>query len=170
MRTPLVLFAAAFLSGCVASFGGATYQRSDRVEAELAYYAAMRAMAQPQQPLVEIIAHPGEAITGLDTIRVFAPHQRHELRQYTPYTHPGWQMAGQVAQSVLPILGMGWSSYRLADVVGQHLGNVAQAVTVVEQPAPVIVPRPDTIIVEPQPPLVVMQPPPLVVEPRVVVP
>jgi hypothetical protein len=162
-----------FLSGCMASFGGASYTRSDRVEAELAYYQAQAALQQREpQPLVEIIAQPGQSITGLASVRVYQPQQQHsqQMQQYQQHVHPAWALAGQVANTVLPILGTGYASYKLAETIGTSIAGVARDVTVVTQPAPTIVPSPAPVIVPQPPPIVVTQPAPIIVDPVIVQP
>ena len=173
MPRPLIaLVVPVVLAGCSASFGGASYTRSDRVEAEAAYYSLQRAMAlQPPAPLVEIIAQPGQDISGLASIRVYQPQTGNRAPvQYTPYTHPGWQLAGQIAGTVLPILGTGWASAKLAATIGEQIGGVARAPTVVHAPEPTVVLQPPPTVVHAPPPLVVPAPEPLVVHPVIVEP
>jgi hypothetical protein len=168
-----LLLSTALIAGCSASFGGASYTRSDRVEAEAAYYSLQRAMAlQPPAPLVEIIAQPGQEISGLASIRVYQPQQSGSRApvQYTPYTHPGWALAGQVANTVLPIIGTGWASYRLADTIGASISGVARAPTIVHAPEPTIVQAPAPVVVPAPAPVIVPAPDPVIVHPIIVEP
>jgi hypothetical protein len=168
-----LLLSTALLAGCSASFGGASYTRSDRVEAEAAYYSLQRAMAlQPPAPLVEIIAQPGQDISGLASIRVYQPQQSGSRTpvQYTPYTHPGWALAGQVANTVLPILGTGWASYKLAETIGTSISGVARAPTIVHAPEPTIVQAPAPVVVPAPAPVIVPAPDPVIVHPIIVEP
>jgi hypothetical protein len=148
-----------FLSGCSASFGGATYTRSDRLEAEAAYYQLQREIAS--RPLVEIIAQPDQQITGLASIRVYSPQS---TAQYRQEIHPAWSLIGQVANTVLPIVGTSWGAYKLVEAIGGTLRDPV----VVNQPPPVIVPPSDTVVVPQPPPIIVTQPAPIIVHPEVI--
>jgi len=173
MRNVVVLLSVTLLSGCMASFGGATYSRSDRIEAEAAYYSLQRTMAtQPPQPLFELIAQPGQEISGLASIRVYQPQQSGSRApvQYTPYTHPGWALAGQVANTVLPILGTGWASYKLADTIGTSIAGVARNPTIVHAPEPTVVVQPPPTVVPAPAPVIVPAPDPVIVYPVIVEP
>jgi hypothetical protein len=122
------------------------------VEMARAHYSA-------QQPLLRLTAHPGEQIvmSGVAELVVAAPSSN---AQYQQQHHPIWGLIGQA----LPFAVQGASAVGLARAVGA----VARDVTVVEQPAPVIVPSPSPVLVPPvivpiPPPVIVEQPPPIVV-------
>jgi hypothetical protein len=122
--------------------------------------------------MVEIIAQPGQEISGLASIRVYQPQQSGSRApvQYTPYTHPGWALAGQVANTVLPILGTGWASAKLAATIGEQIGGVARAPTVVHAPEPTIVQAPAPVVVPAPAPVIVPAPDPVIVHPVIVEP
>lgn len=135
-------------------------------QAEQAYYQA--AAAQQGRPLVELVAEPGQAITGLQSLRVYAPTQG-GVQQYRQQYHPAWSIVGSAVQIGLPIYLGGKAAVDLADTVGRRVGDVARDVTVVEQPAPVIVEQPaptivDPVIVPPADPVIVVPPDPIVIE------
>tara|TARA_R110002110_G_scaffold415835_1_gene657207 strand:+ start:26961 stop:27494 length:534 start_codon:yes stop_codon:yes gene_type:complete len=130
--------------------------------AEQAYYQA--AAAEQGRPLVELVAEPGQAITGLQSLRVYAPQTGGGVRQYQKQYHPAWGIAASAVQIGLPIYLGGKAAVDLADSVGKHVGAVARDVVVVEQPDPTIVQTPDPVIVQQPGPVIVQQPPPLVVD------
>lgn len=133
---------------------------------EASFYDAQRAWAERvQMPLVELTAQPGQDITGLQSLRVYAPPgggQAQVVQQYRAPQHPAWGIAADALRIGLPIYLGGRAAVDLADTVGRRVGEVARDVTVVEPPAPVIVPGPDPVIVE--------QPAPIIVDPVIVQP
>lgn len=169
MRVLLVLIALALVAGC------ATNQT-----AEQAYYQA--AAAQQGRPMVELIAEPGQAITGLQSLTIYAPTQG-GVQQYRKQYHPAWSILGSTLQIGLPVYLGGKAAVDLVDAVGKRVGDVARDVTVVEQPAPtivtqpaptvvdpVIVPPADPVIVPPADPIIIEQPAPIIVDQPVLVP
>jgi len=165
MKLTLVVLVAALLSGCMATFGDAQYQRSDRETAELAYYEAMLAAAsQPQAPLFEMIVRPGESITGIERITVNAPSDRTAIAQYTPPRSEWAPVVGNVLSAVAPLAFGMWGTYEITKAATAAVGAVARDPTVVQQPAPTIVEQPAPTIVEQPPPAIVQPPPPEVVQ------
>lgn len=147
----ILLAAIALIVGC-----------ANNPSAEQAYYQA--AAAEQGRPLVELIAEPGQAITGLQSLRVYAPQTGGGVRQYQKQYHPAWGIAASAVQIGLPIYLGGKAAVDLADSVGRSVGAVARDVVVVEQPAPTIV---DPVIVEQppaNPPIVVGPPDPIIIE------
>ena len=157
----ILLAAIALIVGC-----------ANNPSAEQAYYQA--AAAEQGRPLVELVAEPGQAITGLQSLKVYAPQQG-GVRQYQKQYHPAWGMASTALQIGLPIYLGGKAAVDLADSVGRSVGAVARDVTVVDpvvvtQPDPTIVQMPDPVIVQPQPPtivdpVIVPAPEPIIIQP-----
>lgn len=142
--------------------------------AEQAYYQA--ASAEQGRPLVELVAEPGQAITGLQSLRVYAPSTAGGVRQYQKQYHPAWGIAASAVQIGLPIYLGGKAAVDLADSVGKSVGAVARDVVVVDQPAPITVDpviveqpapvtQPSPIIVGPPDPIIIEQPAPIVIPP-----
>ena len=168
MKLTMVVLVAALLSGCMATFGDAQYQRSDRETAELAYYEAMLAAAtQPQAPLFEMIVRPGESVTGIERITVNAPSDRTAIAQYTPPRSEWAPVVGNVLSAVAPLAFGMWGTYEITKAATAAVGAVARDPTVVQQPAPTIVEQPAPTIVQPPPPEVIQipgAPPPEVIQ------
>jgi len=158
MRT--LLIATILLAGCATSN-------------EQAYYDAMAKIhSKPAMPLVELVAQPGQQITGLQSLRVYAPEsgQAATVPQYREQHHPAWGIAATAVQVGLPIYLGGQAAIGLSKAVGDRVGAVARDVTVVDpvivtQPDPVIVQTPDPVIVQPLPPLIIEQPAPIIIPP-----
>lgn len=163
MKAVLAVLMLALVAGC-----------SNNPTAEQAYYQA--AAAQQDRPMVELVAEPGQAITGLQSLKIYAPNQG-GVQQYRKQYHPAWSILGNALQIGLPVYLGGKAAVDLADTVGRRVGDVARDVTVVEQPAPTIVTQPDPtivdpvvvppvdpVIVPPADPVIIEQPAPIIVE------
>lgn len=93
------------------------------------YAAYLKTAANKEQkPLVEIKAVPGQQITGLASITVYAPGQSvARLEQYKPPPpHPVWGVLGsaiRAASVVGSIWAAGDAAKGLANAVGKHAGH-----------------------------------------------
>lgn len=74
-------------------------------------------------PLFHLEAQPGETIqlSGVASLTVSAPS---DVQQYRMPKHPVWSVIGDAANIVLPIAAQGATAYNVANVVGQHAGNI----------------------------------------------
>lgn len=159
MRTFLIAAILVAVAGCATSN-------------EQAYYDALAKIhSRPTMPLVELVAQPGQQITGLQSLKVYAPENGQSgavVPQYREQHHPAWGIAATAVQVGLPIYLGGQAAIGLSKAVGDRVGAVARDVTVVDpvivtQPDPTIVQTPDPIIVQPQPPTIIEQPAPIIV-------
>lgn len=140
---------------------------------------ANRQSIEHQKPLVRLVAQPGAAITGLQSLEVYTPSQAPVIQQARPSE---WAAVAQTGLSTIATLGgiklggdaviglasqvkeAGTFGYQFIKTPGTTYNNSfntdsTHAPTVVNQPAPVIVN-----------PVVVTQPTPIVVDPVVVRP
>ena len=141
-----------------------------------AYLAAQQQMirdaALAQKPLVRIEAEPGQTVTGLKSIEVYAPTsgQPAMIQQARPNEWVGVLGTGL---QVLGVLGgikySGEAAVNLTRAVGNTATHGYQYVnpTPVIAPDPVVVQQPAPVIVPPANPVIV---PPIIVRPEVVIP
>lgn len=129
----LVLVSFAFaLAGCASS-----------PDSEAAYYAMVRAeMSQPQDRVVEIVAQPGEQITGLQSVTVYAPRNRGAVQQYRPPPNEFLRFMNTVATLAIPMYFGGKIITDSAEImagVTQGAFNYTPPVTGVEVVNPLVV-------------------------------
>lgn len=157
MKIILALVVALALTGC-ASDG---YQQ---------YLSAQSAAIQSQKPMLEIVAQPGQPITGLASIRVYGPGmsiQQERPNEWAAVVASGLQVAGVVGG----IVAAGQASANLVDSVG-GLGissSVLNDYRTVDTHA-ITDSYNSTAIPTVVNPIVVTQPQALVVQPQVVMP
>lgn len=110
----------------------------------------------PQPLLFEMQAQEGQAITGLDSLKVYSPNQPAKRSS-------GW------AEVAMHILGVLEPTGRLL-AGGLAVGEIIKASQWnprgTEQPAPLVVNQPPPLVVNQPVPLVVNQPPPIIVGPQ----
>jgi len=136
---------------------------------------ANRHALEGQKPLVKLVAQPGQPITGLASLEVYAPQSAPVIQQSRPNE---WATVMQTGFSVLGTLG----GIKLGgDAAIGLAGEIRQAGThgysyiqnpltqpppvIVTQPAPTVVTAPDPVIVKAPDPVIVN---PIVVRPEVV--
>lgn len=78
----LLLLAIALMAGCS--------HNAHRAAAEAAYYEAQASALVERQPIVELVARPGEAIVlqGVERFAVYAPDGNQGIRQYQGGSNP----------------------------------------------------------------------------------
>lgn len=113
MRTLIIILtAAAALAGCATSGDYKAY-----VDAQA---AAQRLAVEAQKPIVRITAQPGQPITGLQSVEVYAPAVAPVVQQARPSEWAG--VLGQglaVTGTVLGIQAAGRAAIGLSDSVGR---------------------------------------------------
>ena len=111
MKTAIVLCGFVALTGCASgNYGEYVKAQSD----------ANRLAVESQKPMVRITAQPGQPITGLASLEVYAPTSAPVIQQSRPNEWAG--VLGQgigVAGSVLGIKFAGEAATSLADSVGK---------------------------------------------------
>jgi hypothetical protein len=155
----LAIAIALSLTGCATSDG---YQR---------YLQAQSAAIKAQKPMLEIIAHKDQPITGLSAIRVYGPGmsiQQEKDNEWARVVTSGLQVvgvvggivaAGNASQDLVQAVGgLGISSsvvtttdnrtFDRHDIANSY--NQTATPTVVTQPAPITVMQPAPVIVQPQ--------------------
>ncbi len=114
----LVLAALAGLVGCSSK------------EEVLAYYQANLEAIKAQKPLVELEAQPGQEITGLKALRVYAPQA--SGGRVAQHEDPGWKVLGQGVGAAAAV-GGAWvaldGANKLAGTVGAVAGHNTSAPT-----------------------------------------
>lgn len=148
----LLLFAMALLAGCATD--------GDYRDYLTAQHRAIEMSLAQQKPLVELVAQPGQQITGLQALRVYAPAEVPVVQQARPNE---WAAVVERAIGVGgTVLGLKISTDGSRDLVGAVGVAVGQGYQYIN-PTPVV--APDPIVVRPE---VVPAPAPVVVQPEVV--
>ena len=175
-RKFIVLCGVVLLSACAATPDYTNYIKAQT--------EANRQAQESQKPLVRLVAQPGMAITGLQSVEVYAPTQAPVIQQAKANE---WAAVAQTGLGIIGTLGgikLGGeamvdmaSQVRQAGTVGySHINQAGPTYTytnsyntdsthtptVVNQPAPVVVTQPAPVIVDP----VVVNP--VVVDPVIV--
>lgn len=152
MKQATTLLAALLLTGCASSGEYRDYLTAQHAANELA--------VKEQKPLVRIRAQPGQQITGLAEVEVYAPQAPVQIQQARPNEWAG------VANTALGITGTalgitlgGDAAIGLAGAVGKAANHGYEYVN----PTPVIAPA--TQVVRPE---VIQAPAPVVVRPDVI--
>lgn len=111
MKTAIVLCGFVALTGCASgNYGEYVKAQSD----------ANRLAVESQKPMVRITAQPGQPITGLASLEVYAPTSAPVIQQSRPNEWAGVLGQGiSVAGSVLGIKYAGEAATSLADSVGK---------------------------------------------------
>lgn len=155
MKNPLLFVAALLLSGCV------TTDEAYRDYLTAQHRATEMTLAQ-QKPLVELVALPGQQITGLSALRVYTPAVVPAVQQARPNEWVGViERAIGVGGTVLGLKISTDGSRDLVNAVGAAVGQGYQYVN----PTPIV--APEVQVVRPE---VVQTPAPVVVRPEVVQP
>ena len=155
----IALILALSLTGCASSDG---YQR---------YLQAQSAAIKSQKPMLEIIAHKDQPITGLAAIRVYGPGmsiQQERPSEWAAVVSSGINVlgvvggivaAGQASQDLVTAVGgLGISSSVVTSADNRTFDthaitdsyNQTATPTVVTQPAPITVMQPAPVVVQPQ--------------------
>lgn len=92
-KTLLIALASLVLAGCA--------HNAHRAKAESAYYNAQANAQAERQPIVELVAQPGQAITlqGVERFAVYAPDDQQGVRQYQSGPNP-WVQSLQILGDV----------------------------------------------------------------------
>ncbi|AUN95866.1 hypothetical protein [Pseudazoarcus pumilus] len=163
MKAIIVSLCAAMLAACSNSGDFRSYIEAQERLSTLA--------VQNRKPLVEITAHEGQAITGLQSLKVYAPDAASapQVQQARPneWASVADRALGVVGQGLGLKLG-GAAAIGIAREVGKAANHgydyvnpptvIAPDPVVVPPPDPVIVPTPDPIIVPPPDPIFVPAP------------
>ena len=109
-RLVILLLASLVLAGCS--------HNAHRAQAEAAYYNAQAAAASDRQPIVELVARPGEAIVlqGVERFAVYAPEHGQAIQQYQ-----GGPTFAETAAGIVRDAGplfLGYSGYRALERLG----------------------------------------------------
>lgn len=162
MRTIVLGLCVALLSACSNSGDFRSYLEAQERLSTLA--------VQNRKPLVEITAHEGQAITGLQSLRVYAPDvaSAPQVQQARPneWASVADRALGVVGQGLGLKLG-GAAAIGLAREVGRAANHGYGYVNPppIIAPDPIIVPAPDPIIVPSPEPVIVPAPAPIVIQP-----
>ena len=120
MQKVLLSIAVLTISGC------ATHTDQNFINAQL---DSQRLVYEAQKPLVEIIATPGQQVTGLGGIRVYMPVQAQQIQQSRPNEWAG--VAGQALGVVGTVGGIyyaGRAAVNLANTVGTSNAAIASQI------------------------------------------
>ena len=120
MKLLLLSISVLTITGC------ATHTDQSYINAQL---DSQRLAYEAQKPLVEIIAQPGQQVTGLGGIRVYMPVQAQQIQQSRPNEWAG--VAGQALGVVGTVGGIyyaGRAAVNLANTVGANNAAIASQI------------------------------------------
>lgn len=118
-----MLLASALLAGCTHNVHRAT--------AEAAFYQAQAEAVSNRQPIVELVARPGEAIViqGVERFAVFAPADQQAVAQYQGGPTPAETLRG-IVRDAGPLF-LGYTAFRSMErIAGWAVSNAGGNTTV----------------------------------------